>query len=343
MSDDSTRVASGGGPGKTAGVLLLSGGVGGAKLALGLARTLPPGDLGIIANVGDDFEHVGLAISPDIDTLVYTLAGLADPVRGWGRRDETWTFMSALEALGGPAWFHLGDGDLAMHVERTRRLAQGDTLATVTDALRRQLGVATSVWPATNDVVRTRVRTREGWLAFQDYFVARRCEPVVEALEYEGAGRARPCPGALAALDGTTLRAVIIGPSNPLLSIEPILAMPALRTALRACRAPVIAVSPIISGTAVKGPTAKMLRELGRPVDALEAARRYEDLLDGYVLDVRDARLAGDLSPDIEVLTTATLMDATEHKERLARECLAFAATLARRRRVEEARDDSLA
>ena len=317
------------------GVVVFSGGIGGAKLALGLSRVLPPGDLGIVANVGDDFTHLGLAISPDIDTLVYTLADLADPARGWGRRDETWSFMTALELLGGPAWFRLGDADLAMHVERTRRLAAGESLGAITDALRRRLGVTASVWPATDDRLRTRVRTGEGWLAFQDYFVARRCEPVVEALEYEGASAAEPYPELIATLQSPSLRAAIIAPSNPLLSIEPMLAMPALRAALRACRAPVIAVSPIVAGAAVKGPTAKMLRELGRSVDALEAARRYADVLDGYVLDERDAALAADGPGGLRVAMAATLMESTASKEALARACLSLAAALDARPPVE--------
>jgi LPPG:FO 2-phospho-L-lactate transferase len=310
-------------------VVALSGGIGGAKLALGLHRVIDAGALGVVANVGDDFLHLGLSICPDIDTLLYTLAGLADPVRGWGRRDETWRFMDALATLGGPAWFQLGDADLALHVERTRRMACGESLSSITAVFCERLGVATALWPASDDVVRTRVRTSAGWMSFQEYFVAQRCEPVVEALDYQGCEAARPCAHVLEALRNPALRAVIIAPSNPLLSIEPMLAMPTFRDALRLCHAPVIAVSPIIGGVAVKGPTAKMLQELGQPIDGLEAARRYADVIDGYVLDQRDAHLAPASPVGVQVVATNLLMTNLESKVRLARECLAFADTLA--------------
>ena len=310
-------------------VLALSGGIGGAKLALGFDRVLVPGSLHVVANVADDFSHLGLAICPDIDTLLYTLADLADPDRGWGRRDETWNFMAALAALGGAAWFQLGDADLAMHVERTRRLADGETLSAVTDAFRKQLGISSAVWPASEDPIRTRVRSADGWLAFQDYFVARRCEPVVEALDYEGAEVARAFPGALELLDSPTLRAVIICPSNPLLSIAPMLAMPSFRQALERCTAPVIAVSPIVVGASLKGPTAKMLRELGRQVDALEAARCYAGMIDGYVIDRRDARLAQDAPRGVRIIAVDTIMESLDSKKRLALDCLRFADELA--------------
>ena len=310
-------------------VVALSGGIGGAKLALGLHRVLDAGSLAVVANVGDDFEHLGLAISPDIDTLLYTLSGLADPVRGWGRRDETWRFMDAIATLGGPTWFQLGDADLALHVERTRRIAHGESLSSITASFCERLGVATALWPATDDAVRTRVRTSGGWLSFQEYFVAQRCEPVVEALDYQGCDAARPCAHVVETLRDPALRAVIIGPSNPLLSIEPMLAMPTLREELRRCGAPVIAVSPIIGGAAVKGPAAKMLQELGRPIDGLEAARRYADVIDGYVLDQRDAHLAPAAPVGVQVVATNILMTSLESKTRLARECLAFADTLA--------------
>ena len=316
-------------------VLALSGGIGGAKLALGLSRVLPAGALTVLANVGDDFEHLGLAISPDIDTLLYTLAGLADPERGWGRHDETWHFMATLEALGGPTWFRLGDADLALHAERTRRLAEGATLSEVTDALARRLGIASRLLPASDDSVRTRLRTGAGWLAFQDYFVARRCEPVVDAIEYAGADRAQASGAALSLLRDPALRAVVICPSNPLLSIEPMLAIAALREALRACAAPVIAVSPIVQGAAIKGPTAKLLRELGCEVDAFAAARRYGDLLAGYVIDAADEEESRDAR--LEVVRAPTVMQSQASKERLAQVCLDLADAIALRREVEEA------
>ena len=310
-------------------VVALSGGIGGAKLVLGLHHVLDAGELGVVANVGDDFQHLNLAICPDIDTLLYTLSGLADPVRGWGRRDETWHFMKTLATLGGPTWFQLGDADLALHVERSHRMAHGETLSSVTAEFCERLGVATALWPATDDAVRTRVRTSDGWLSFQEYFVAQRCEPAVKALDYEGCNEARPSAHVLEVLRSPALRAVIIGPSNPLLSIEPMLAMPALREALRRCHAPVVAVSPIIGSAAVKGPTAKLLQELGRRADGLEAARRYADVIDGYVLDSSDAHLAPASLTGVQVIATNILMTDLESKMRLARECLAFAETLA--------------
>jgi LPPG:FO 2-phospho-L-lactate transferase len=308
-------------------VLALSGGIGGAKLALGLSRVMAPSDLVVVANTGDDFEHLGLSISPDLDTLMYTLAGLDDPQRGWGRRDETWTFMAALERLGGETWFQLGDGDLATHIERTRRL-RGESLSVITADLFRRLGIAVRVLPMSDDVVRTRLRTSEGWLDFQDYFVRRRCAPVVQEVTYDGTATARPHPDVLAALRDPRLRAVVICPSNPHLSIEPILAVPGLREAIAHCNAPVVAVSPIIGGRAIKGPTAKMMAELGLPVSAAAVARRYEGLLDGYVIDPEDRHAADGLG--IPVTVAHTLMVTLEDRERLAREVLAAADALAK-------------
>jgi LPPG:FO 2-phospho-L-lactate transferase len=315
-------------------VLALSGGVGGAKLALGLSRILPPGDLLVVANTGDDFEHLGLAISPDIDTLAYVLAGLDDTQRGWGRRDETWHFMEALGGLGGETWFRLGDRDLAMHVERTRRLRAGETLSGVTDALRRRLGIGPRILPMTDDRVRTRVRTEEeGWLDFQDWFVRLQCRPTVRELAFDGAAAARPHPDLLAALrDPGGLRAVVICPSNPFISVGPILALPGLREALAACRAPVVAVSPIIGGQAVKGPTAKMFAELGlgAPNAAWVAAHYGTALLDGYVMDRRDAAEAARMQAPPRVALAQTLMTTTEDKAALARAVLDLADSLRR-------------
>src|SRR3954464_9864955 len=207
-------------------VLALSGGVGGAKLALGLYRVLAPDTLTIVANTGDDFEHLGLSISPDLDTLLYTLSDQDNPELGWGRRDETWTFMAALEALGGETWFRLGDGDLATHVERTRRLNAGQSLSAIIADFRRPLGIAGRVLPMSDDKVRTRLRTEAGWLDFQDYFVRLRCEPIVRELAFAGVGASRPHPDFLAALADPQLRSVVLCPSNPFISIDPILAVP---------------------------------------------------------------------------------------------------------------------
>ncbi len=304
-------------------VLALSGGIGGAKLALGLDRVLPPGALTVIANTGDDFEHLGLAVSPDLDTLLYTLAGLDNPVTGWGRRDETWTFMAALERLGGETWFKLGDGDLATHVERTRRLAAGERLSQITDDFRRRLGIVARLLPMSDDRVRTRLLTDAGWLDFQDYFVQRQCAPVVREIAFAGAAAAQPLPEFLATLADPALRMVVICPSNPFISIDPILSLPGVRQALRDCPAPVIAVSPIIGGRAVKGPTAKMMAELGLPIDAAAVARRYGDILDHYVIDEADRSAAADL--DVPFTATRTLMETLADREALARVVLGLA------------------
>ncbi len=310
-------------------IIALSGGVGGAKLALGLSRIMPAENLLVVVNTGDDFEHLGLSISPDIDTVTYTLAGVANREVGWGRHDETWSFMETLEALGGETWFRLGDRDLALHVERTRRLKAGEGLSAVTADLCRRMGVAPAVVPMTDDRVRTRLLTDLGWLDFQEYFVRRRCEPVVSQLQFQGAGAARPHPTFIAALADPALEAVVICPSNPFISVEPILAIPGVREALTACKAPIIAVSPIIAGRAVKGPTAKMMAELGLDPSAGTVAQRYASLLDGYVIDHAD--MAEVVSIDARVTLAQTLMTTIEDREALAKIVLEAAATLRRR------------
>lgn len=310
-------------------VLALSGGVGGAKLALGLARVLDAGRLTVVANTGDDFVHLGLSVSPDVDTLVYTLAGLADPERGWGHRDETWGFMEALARLGGETWFRLGDRDLAMHVERTHRLAAGEPLSAVTDHVRRRLGIAAAIVPMSDDPVRTRLDTDCGRLDLQDYFVRRRCEPVVHGIVYQGAETARPAQAWMQLLADESLRAVVICPSNPLLSIDPILALPGVRAALAACTAPVIAVSPLIGGRALKGPTARLIRELGEEVGAGGIARRYAGLIDVLLVDAGD--LPSGPRADIEWLAAPILMDTLQDRERLAGAVLAAAGRMAGR------------
>jgi LPPG:FO 2-phospho-L-lactate transferase len=308
-------------------VVALSGGIGGAKLALGLSRIVAADNLLVVANVGDDFEHLGLHVSPEVDTLMYTLAGLDNTKLGWGRRDETWSFMETLAALGGEDWFRLGDRDLAVHVERTRRLRRGETLSAITADFCRRLGVGPRLLPATNDPVRTRLRTDEGWLDFQDYFVRLQCRPIVRELAFNGAEDARPHPDLLAALLDERLRAVIICPSNPFISVEPILAVPGTREAISACAAPVIAISPIIGGRAVKGPTAKMMAELGMAPSAVAVAERYGDLLDGYVMDIEDAEEAAQVAP--RVTLAPTLMTNLAEREELARVVLEAAKALA--------------
>jgi LPPG:FO 2-phospho-L-lactate transferase len=307
-------------------VVALSGGIGGAKLALGLSRIVAAHDLRVVANVGDDFEHLGLHISPDADTLMYTLAGLDNTKLGWGRRDETWSFMETLSVLGGEDWFRLGDCDLAVHIERTRRLQQGETLSAITADFCRRLGVGPRVLPATDDRLRTRLRTDDGWLDFQDYFVRLQCRPIVRELAFDGAVDARPHPELLAALSDERLRAVVICPSNPFISVEPILAVSGMREALSACAAPVVAVSPIIGGRAIKGPTAKMMTELGMAPSAAAVAKRYGDLLDGYVMDMGDADEAKYVAP--RVTLAPTLMTNLAEKEELARVVLGAADAL---------------
>ena len=304
-------------------VLALSGGIGGAKLALGLYRVLPPETLTVIANTGDDFEHLGLSISPDIDTLLYTLGGIDNPEFGWGRRNETWTFMAALKSLGGETWFKLGDGDLATHIERTRRLTAGESLTQITDDFRRRLAISARLLPMSDDRVRTRLRIEEGWLDFQDYFVRLHSEPVVREIVYAGASEARANPDFLAALLNDDLELVVVCPSNPFLSVDPMLSLPGVRDALRSCRAPVAAVSPIIGGKAVKGPTAKIMAELGLPIGAAAIARHYVDLLDLFVADEADADVVAEL--EIPVILTRTLMVTLEDRDALARRVLAAA------------------
>ena len=276
--------------------VVLSGGVGGAKFALGLSRVLRPEQLTIIANTGDDFSHLGLAISPDLDTLMYTLAGVVNEDTGWGCQDETWSCMAGLAALGAETWFRLGDRDLATHLERTRLLASGLTLTQVTRHLCARLGVAVDLLPMSDAPVRTVIDTGDGPLAFQDYFVRRRAEPAVQGLRYEGATKAPPIAALASLLTDPDLAAVFIAPSNPWLSIDPILAIPSLAAALRSTTAPVIAISPIVGGRALKGPTAKIMGELGVAVSAVEVARHYRPWLDAFIIDQVDAPSADQVS-----------------------------------------------
>lgn len=302
-------------------VVALCGGIGGAKLALGLERVLGP-KLTVIVNTGDDFEHLGLHISPDLDTVLYTLSDLSDPERGWGRAGETWQFMEALAGLGGEAWFQLGDRDLAIHVLRTEWLRSGRSLSEFAAATAERLGIKARIVPMSDDPVRTVVHTSEGRLPFQRYFVERRCEPAVERIMFDGAAEARPAPEALATLSRPDLEAVIICPSNPYLSVDPILAVPGLREALAQAPAPVVAVSPIIGGKAVKGPTTKIMAELGFATTSAAIAAHYGDLIDGLVIDetdVADASIAG-----CAVEIAPTLMRDLRDKETLARRVLAF-------------------
>ncbi len=307
----------------------LCGGVGGAKLALGLSHVLQGDNLTIITNTGDDFEHLGLHISPDLDTVMYTLAGLANSAQGWGRAGETWQFMSALRAIGGEDWFQLGDLDLATHIERTRRLNKGQPLSLITRYLCAALGVTATVLPMSDAPLRTIIQTPEGKLAFQHYFVRDKCAPRVTGFSFTGSETATPAPGVLEALGASDLGCIIICPSNPFVSIDPILAVPGIREALRAASAPVIAISPIVGGQAIKGPTAKMMHELGIPQTALGVASHYKGLLDAYILDQADAGLAPQMALDgVKLLLAQTVMRSLEDRVELARSVLDFAAKL---------------
>ena len=300
-------------------ILALSGGVGGAKLALGLSNVLPPAQLEIIANTGDDFEHLGLYISPDIDTIMYTLAGLSDSNRGWGVEGETWNFLSALKGLGGPDWFQLGDKDLAVHIYRSNMLNQGMSLSQATAKLQGGLGVKHKIIPMTDDPVRTLIHTDHGILGFQEYFVKKRCRPAVKKIVFDGADNARIQPELAATLDDPTLTGVIICPSNPYLSIDPILSVPGLRKKLANLATPVVAVSPIVGGQSIKGPTAKIMQELNVPVSPLSIAHRYKDFLTGIMIDESDNSLRNKLeSEGLRVGVSNTVMKTNSDKNALA-------------------------
>ena len=306
-------------------IVALAGGVGGAKLADGLAQILPAEHLTVIVNTGDDFEHFGLSISPDLDTVCYTLAGLANPDTGWGRADETWNAQGSLAALDAPTWFSLGDRDLGTHLERTRRLQAGESLSAITKDFCRAWGVRARVLPMSDQPLRTMVDTDEGELAFQHYFVQRACEPKVKGFRFEGLDQAKPAPGVIEAINAAQL--IVICPSNPWVSVAPILAIGELRAALAGQT--IVAVSPIIGGKAVKGPAAKMFAELGIEPSALAVARYYGSLLDGFVLDQQDSGQANRVRElGIMPLASATLMQDRADRARLAEEVLKFGSNL---------------
>ncbi len=309
-------------------VVALSGGVGGAKLARGLARVLPAGDLCVIANTGDDFTHLGLTIAPDFDSILYAIAGLSDAQRGWGRAAETWHALETLRNLGGPDWFALGDRDLGLHLWRSERLRGGATLGAVARELATAFGLKQHLLPMSNAPVRTRLRTSEGLLDFQHYFVRRRCEPVVLGIEFEGAATAAVCEDLATLMGGGRAQAIVLCPSNPYLSIDPILAVPGWRDWLREQACPIVAVSPIVGGEVLKGCAAKLMREFNQPVAATTIARHYAGLIDVLCIDSRDAALA----PQIEALgmrcmVTQTVMTDDASREALARQVLVAAAT----------------
>ena len=303
-------------------VVALAGGVGGAKLAHGLAQQLAPGQLSIIVNTGDDFEHLGLLICPDIDTVLYNLAEVQHPQQGWGRADESFQVLEETKRLGHDAWFRLGDRDIALHLLRRQMLDAGLTLTEIIAELARRLGIIHPVLPMSDQPVRTIIHTPEGELPFQEYFVHRRTEPTMLGMRLDGLDQAQPSAVVSTALAGADL--VVFCPSNPYVSIGPILALPGVWEVVRA--KPTIAVSPIIGGRALKGPAAKMMAELGADVSAVGVARHYADLLDGFVLDYADRHLAEDVSAiGIQPFMTDTIMRDKMDRVRLAGEVLRFA------------------
>jgi LPPG:FO 2-phospho-L-lactate transferase len=306
-------------------IVALCGGVGGAKLAHGLARELGPQELSIVVNTGDDFEHFGLTICPDLDTVLYTLSDNDNRATGWGRAQESWAVMEELDRLGAETWFKLGDKDLALHLMRRQLLDRGATLTAVTREFAGRLGVRHTVLPMSDAAVRTVVETPEGELAFQEYFVHRLCEPKVKAFRFDGAAGAAPSPQVEAALGDPQLRGIVICPSNPYVSIAPILAIEGIRRRLETTSVPVLAVSPIVAGRAIKGPAAKMMAELGGPVSGLAVARLYAGLIDGMVLDEQDHALAAERrEEDPRLFFAHTVMQTAEDRRALARDCLRF-------------------
>lgn len=304
-------------------VLALSGGVGGAKLALGLSHILAPEELLICANTADDFTHLGLRVCPDLDTVMYTLAGISNQQQGWGIEGESWQFLESLKRLGGADWFKLGDKDLATHVLRTEGLSGGQSLSQVTRRLCRSLNVPQRLVPMSDDPISTVLDTDQGCLSFQDYFVRRQCQPMVKAYRFDGIKQAVPQPELIALLREPGLEAIVICPSNPFVSVEPILALPGVRLALQQSAAPVIAVSPIVGGKALKGPAAKMMQELQLPVSALQVAHFYRGLVDGMVIDVADeTQRAAIEALDMACLVTPTVMKSLQDKTVLAEQLL---------------------
>jgi LPPG:FO 2-phospho-L-lactate transferase len=300
--------------------LAITGGVGGAKLALGLSHVLEPEDIAFAVNTGDDFEHLGFSISPDIDTLTYTLADLANQKEGWGRRDETWHFMESLKALGGETWFRLGDRDLALHAFRTAALKRGATLTEVTADISERLGIRHGILPMSDDPVRTTVLTATESLAFQHYFVRDRCAPSVTGFEFRGAADAELNPVIADLLP--SLKGIIICPSNPFVSVDPLLAIGRTRHLLENLDVPIVAISPIVGGTAIKGPTAKMMAELAVPSSAATVAAHYGDLLDGFILDEQDRPLDGSLP--VPTIVAQTVMVSLADRIALAEAALEF-------------------
>jgi LPPG:FO 2-phospho-L-lactate transferase len=310
--------------------LALSGGVGGAKLALGLSHVLPVDQLSIVANTADDFDHMGLTICPDLDTVMYTLSDLASKTLGWGQQDETWEFLEALSRLGGEDWFQLGDRDMATHILRSDLLRKGKTLSEVTAQLCNSLGVKHPIYPMSDDKVSTQVKLKSGkTLSFQHYFVRDRCEPAVSGFQFQGMDQSVPSVGLTEALGRQDLGCILICPSNPFVSVDPILSLPGVQGLIDQSRAPTIAVSPIVAGLAIKGPAAKMMTELGMPQTVLSVAEHYQGRIDALVIDHVDLESKECIEAlGLKVLVTNTVMKSLDDRTRLADDCLDFSAKI---------------
>jgi LPPG:FO 2-phospho-L-lactate transferase len=308
-------------------VVALAGGVGGAKLALGLARVLAPDQLVIVGNTGDDEHFHGLHVSPDLDTLMYSLAGLSNPETGWGLAGETFQTLGMLRKYGAETWFNLGDKDLATHIRRTQLLSQGRTLSQVTAELCRRLGVAHPIVPMSDGPVSTFLDTDAGLLSMQEYFVQRRCEPAVNGIEYRGSDSASPAPLVAEALEQA--RMIVFCPSNPFLSVAPILSIPGIKSKILECqgRVPRVVVSPIVGGAAIRGPAAKIMVELGHEASSVGVARWYQGLCDTFVIDHQDAPLAEDIAAlGMTPVIASTIMDTEADKVGLAERILSLGA-----------------
>jgi LPPG:FO 2-phospho-L-lactate transferase len=303
--------------GVTRDVVVLAGGVGAARYLEGVVRAVDPSRVTVIVNTGDDAEFYGLTVSPDVDIVLFTLAGIVEPSQGWGVRDDTFNALDMLDKLGRERWFLLGDRDLAIHIHRTELLRQGLTPSEVTDDLRRRLGLAVRVLPMSDQPVRTIIRTPEGWLPFQEYFVRRRAQDEVLEIRYDGGDEAVPAPGLLDAISSAS--AVLISPSNPLVSVGTILSLAGVRDSLRTTKAKIVGVSPIVGGATIKGPADRMMRGLGMEVSAVGVARAYSDFLDALVIDQQDADLAGAVEAEgVRAVVTDTIMRNLDVKRALA-------------------------
>jgi LPPG:FO 2-phospho-L-lactate transferase len=305
-------------------IAALAGGIGASKLLLGLSRVLDRRELTVVVNTGDDIVLHGLSISPDLDIVTYTLAGLVNPETGWGFREETFRALKQLAVYGGPQWFHLGDRDLATHIHRTAMLRMGKRLSEVTDSIRKALGVGTTILPMSDQKVPTMIQTNEGRLHFQEYLVQRRAEPTVQAISFEGVERAHPAPGVLEALEQSC--SILICPSNPLISIGPILAIPGIRETVQRRRSQVLAVCPIVGGKSLKGPSDQMLAQLGHDVSAMGVARMYQDICGTMVIDpVDSAQIPPIEALGMKAVVHPTIMRSLEDKDLLARRILQLA------------------